>query len=66
MPLLPRKNVQQERAERDDSDHQSTAGKTMSATTTLPPLLLWLGHKLTSEILAFGVKVLFDYASERG
>jgi len=45
---------------------KSTAGKTMSATTTLPPLLLWLGHKLTSEILAFGVKVLFDYASERG
>jgi hypothetical protein len=39
-----------------------TVGKTMSCTTTLPSLS-WLGHKLLSEILAFGVKSLFDYVS---
>jgi len=27
MPLLPRKNVQQERAERDDGDHQDCGGQ---------------------------------------
>jgi hypothetical protein len=40
-----------------------TVGKTMSCTTTLPSLS-WLGQELMPEILAFGVKSLFDCASE--
>jgi hypothetical protein len=39
---------------------KSAVGKTISAMTTLPSLS-WLGHKLMPEILAFGVKSLFDY-----
>jgi hypothetical protein len=38
-------------------------GKTMPSMTTLPSLS-WLGHKLTLEILAFGAKALFDYATK--
>jgi len=36
-----------------------TVGKTISSTTTLPSLS-WPEHRLTLEILAFGVKTLFD------
>jgi hypothetical protein len=35
-----------------------------SATTTLPPRGSWLRPE-TEEILAFGAKALFDYASEK-
>jgi hypothetical protein len=42
---------------------KSAVGKITSATATLPPRGRGQDHKLTREILAFGAKALFDYAS---
>jgi hypothetical protein len=44
---------------------KSAVGKITSATTTLPPRGRGQDHKLTREILAFGAKALFDYASKK-
>jgi hypothetical protein len=55
MPLLPRKNVQQEPAERDDGDHQDCGGQNNGAVgidpnqRTCPPLELQL-HKFTASV----------------
>jgi hypothetical protein len=53
MPLLPRKNVQQERTDPDDGDHQKCAGQNNVCHDNASSARSWLGSEVDARNLGF-------------